>query len=402
MQKEVLKMATNNKKIKGNLSSEHSAVIEVTSRAISKNKLPLYVLAGGRCEMCNAYLMRHHLSHDIGNYAQVAHIVAFKEDASRGKDGDRPSDINNLNNLMLLCYPCHHLIDKVRPLDYPRKKLEGIKQKHEERIYRLTEIQESNKTTVVQLKALINGDAVDIPAANVYDAIYPRYAEDPKGYVIDLTNIENCDESFYQCARETIEKNIQRLYQSGMSAEKTRHISLFALAPIPLLIFLGNRLSNKIAVDAYQRHRDTEDWKWKTIGKPVEYTFKTIQTGIDLSKVALIISLSGSLNLSKLPKEIDEQFFVYEITLSNQIPTPTFLRLKDDLENFKATYQHSLRLIEASHPNLCAIHLFPAVPAPVAVHCGRELLPKIDPAFFVYDNDKKSGGFKLIFEVNNT
>jgi hypothetical protein len=40
------------------------------------------------------------------------------------------------------------------------------------------------------------------------------------------------------------------------------------------------------------------------------------------------------------------------------------------------------------------------VPAPVAVLCGRELFPKVDPVLLVYDGDKRKGGFNLIMRVN--
>ena len=45
------------------------------------------------------------------------------------------------------------------------------------------------------------------------------------------------------------------------------------------------------------------------------------------------------------------------------------------------------------------IALFPAVPAPVAVLCGRERLPKVHPALHVYDYDKNAGGFTFQLEV---
>ena len=61
-----------------------------------------------------------------------------------------------------------------------------------------------------------------------------------------------------------------------------------------------------------------------------------------------------------------------------------------------------MRTIKANHGNISAISLFPAVPAPIAVLCGRELLPKVDPELWVYDNNKRkeNKGFNLILKVN--
>jgi hypothetical protein len=74
-------------------------------------------------------------------------------------------------------------------------------------------------------------------------------------------------------------------------------------------------------------------------------------------------------------------------------PNPTYLRQRDDLTRFKDAYQVALRTIARECGHCDAIHLFPGVPSPVAVFCGREILPKVDPKLVVYDYDKRLGGF---------
>lgn len=372
------------------------------SRDISDTtRVLLCVRAGGRCEFdgCNKYLFRHHLTHAEENFSQMAHIVAFKHEGPRGRSGKRPKDINSVDNLMLLCPDCHHLIDR-RPEEFPRETLEKYKRNHEERVLRLTAIKADSKTTVVQLKSLIGTQTVAIPAPEIHRAVAPLYPEDPQGFVIDLTNIDGQDEAFYQAAMRTIKRRVERLYEPGMEVEQTRHISLFAMAPIPLLVFLGSQLSNKVTVEPYQRHRDTENWVWKTDGEPVEYKFRKRRDGTDPSSVALLLSLSGTVKLSDLPAEINKEFSVYEITLAKGTPRPSFLRMREDLARFRDVYEEAHSSIRRDHAGVADLHLFPAVPAPVAVLCGRELLPKVDPTLIVYDNDKKSGGFQQILRVN--
>jgi hypothetical protein len=91
---------------------------------------------------------------------------------------------------------------------------------------------------------------------------------------------------------------------------------------------------------------------------------------------------------------------VYEITLSGATPTPTFLCAREDVSRFKEAYQAFLREVMRDHGILQAIHMFPAVPAPLAVLCGRELFSKVDPTLLVYDYDKAKGGFSFAMEVN--
>lgn len=387
----------------GSKAERPSPVVLVTRRIRPFTRLLLFTRAGGRCQFdgCNKFLLEHPLTLREGNFAQMAHIVAFSQQGPRGisRRSPRPTDIHDVNNLMLLCPQCHKLIDD-HPQDYSVSTLQIYKQKHEQRVHHVTGLGPDLKTSILQLKARVAGQSVAIPIAQVTEAVAPRYPIDAQGHIIDLTGIDSEGRAFIETAARLIKQRIERLYEPGMDVEETRHISLFALAPIPLLIFLGRQLSNKVPVDVYQRHRDTEDWVWKNSGVPLEFNFQKIHAGTDRNRVALILSLSGRIQPESLPPKIDVGFAIYELTLSNADPTPTCLRLREDLIRFKEAYQAALRSILREHGNIEAIHLFPAVPAPVAVLCGRELLPKVDPALLVYDYDKRTGGFTLTMEVN--
>ncbi len=185
-----------------------------------------------------------------------------------------------------------------------------------------------------------------------------------------------------------------------MDIEATRHISLFALAPIPLLVLLGRCLSNKITVEFYQRHRTGDQpWKWQTSAEPVSYETRMLRKGSDDTKVALVLSLSGVIHQKALP--IDERFTIYEITLSNTTPNVEFLRQRRDLEEFRIAYRGFLAKLMSDHPNLKTLSVFPAVPAPVAVVCGHDLLPKVHPSLTIYDYDKAQGGFINTLKIND-
>src|SRR5260370_6274897 len=186
----------------------------------------------------------------------MAHIVAFREDGPRGKSELRPAYINDVGNLMLLCPQCHKLIDD-HPDQYTVPVVEKFKEAHEDRICHVTSLGPDHKTMVVQLKARIAGQAIAIPVAQATQAVAPRYPTDAKGYLIDLTSIDAEGTAFTDAACQQIKRRIERLYDPGMDVAETRHISLFALAPIPLLVFLGSQLTNKLPVDLFLPHRDT-------------------------------------------------------------------------------------------------------------------------------------------------
>jgi hypothetical protein len=301
---------------------------------------------------------------------------------------------------MLLCPQCHKLIDD-HPAEYTRRTLEEYKQRHERRINHVTGLGPDQKTSVLVLKANIGNQRVTLAFDQILEAVSPRYPCSRSGTTIDLTQVEGSGEAFVRTACDTIKQRIQRLLEPGGEASETGHISLFALAPIPLLVLLGCQLSNKVPLDLYQRHRDTETWAWKRDGKPAEYEFRLLRSGTHRGNVALVLSLSGTIQPRDLPRTIDSRYSVYELTLKDAVPKTTFLRTRLDLENFRNAYQMALGTIVRDHGLAEKIHLFPAVPAPIAVLCGRELLPKVHPALAVYDYDKAKVGFINQIEVNS-
>jgi hypothetical protein len=86
--------------------------------------------------------------------------------------------------------------------------------------------------------------------------------------------------------------------------------------------------------------------------------------------------------------------------LEGQEPTPSFLNTKADLTAFQTRYREAIATIGREHGMIEGVAVFPAVPAPAAVACGHELLPKVHPALKVYDYDKRQSGFRYALTVN--
>lgn len=357
-------------------------------------RLLLFVRAGGQCEFddCKTYLLEHHVTLTEGVFGEMAHVVAFKAEGPRGKEA-RPANIHDVSNLMVLCPCCHKLIDD-HPDQYTRATLEHFKSAHEAHIRQVTSLRPGHRTAVLTVRATIGDQVVLIPAAHVFEAVAPRYPLTRQGPVVDLTGLGPEGDAALQAGCAAIRNRIQWLTQSPDSdLAQTGHLSLFALGPMPLLMYLGSQLSNKIPLEVYQRHRDTETWTWKTDGPAVGYRTHRLREGTDKQRVAVIMSLSGQIDMERLTGAIDDRYSIYELTLEGLSPSPTFLRRREDLAEFRLAYQRLLSVLEAGHGALEEIHLFPAVPAPVAVLCGRERLPKVHPALVIYDSDRGRGGF---------
>ncbi len=358
----------------------------------------LIACSAGRCEFrgCNEDLFQHPVTATPGNFSQQAHIVAFKEDGARGKT-DRPAEINSFENIMLLCGKCHHLVDDVEPQNYPVAVLQAHKREHEQRIATLTAYGPEHRTTVIQVRSSIGGQPVDIPPTDIHTALHPRYPARLPGAMIDLTALQRENADFFNLARDQIQRQLRPALQAELATKHVQHYSVFALAPIPVLLALGRELGNKVTIDVFQRHRDNS-WRWREDGPIAEYEFRVIRAGTDPNCVALQMSLSGRISAQSLPAEIDQRFSLYEITLRGQEPGVEFLRRREDLAAFRKIYRDSLAELIAKHGHFNELHLFLAAPAPVAVACGMEVMPKAHPALVVYDNVK--GIFNRAISIN--
>lgn len=175
------------------------------------------------------------------------------------------------------------------------------------------------------------------------------------------------------------------------------HLSIFALAPIPALVHFGNQVGNIVPTQLFQKHRDTDDWKWKDGVEGVEFVYNKPSDGGSSNKIALVLSLSGTIKEDTYTS-ITGEAPVYEITIAK--PNPAFLNSEKTIHDFKKVYRQVLSEIQALHGSDAEILLFPAVPAPIAVACGQELLPKADPYLTVYDFDHERNGFIETLTVN--
>jgi len=362
-------------------------------------RMRLVASSAGRCEFrgCNRDLLQHPATGTPGNFSQAAHIVAFKRGGARGEE-PRPVDINAFENLMLLCADCHHLIDTHKN-DYSVDLLKEHKREHEERIYALTALGPEQRTTVIQLRGTIGGQPVDIPGTDIEAALRPRYPARLPGVLVDLTSIQRETPSFFDLARDQIRRELRPALRAELESKRVQHYSVLALAPIPVLVCLGRELGNKVNVDLFQRQRDpARGWRWYDDGPIVDFDLVRLRTGTTSDRVGLLLSISARLDLASLPSEVDDQFTLYELVPRGVAPSVELIRRREDLLAFRTAYRAALESICSAHSGLQSLLLFPAVPAPIAVACGQEIMPKAHPALRVFDNVK--GRFTEAITVN--
>ena len=367
-------------------------------------RLKLWVEAAGRCEFpgCNEPIWRNNLTLSDGNFGEVAHIIASSEDGPRGSEESADLRID-YSNLMLLCQRCHKEIDDA-PDRYPTELLRRWKQDHEKRIEIQTSYpEEIHKSTVVLFTVKIKDRIPRINHEAYRNAMFPKYPVD-EGILIENPNFDRYgDEADWAAYAKVIKEKIRARVEEGIDREGVKHFSVFAIGPMPLLMFLGKCIGDTIPVDLYQSHRNIKDtnqtWSWQIeeLETQTSYIVNPIKVVENSEKIAIILALSDTIADDKYANFVDDTFSIYEITIEN--PSPHFLKNRKQLEHFSYEYRKLLNRVQSVHGHRCKVFILPAVPISIAVECGRVLLPTKDPEIFACEYYDK-GGFRKVLKIN--
>jgi hypothetical protein len=182
--------------------------------------------------------------------------------------------------------------------------------------------------------------------------------------------------------------------------EAIAHLSIFALASIPLLIHLGYEIGEAIPSEIYQGHRDTQSWAWQSpSGQDPRYIIDAPEdlNACDTKAVVLNLSLSGVIQPQEIDRVMTAPYSTYTVTIPK--PHRDYLKSREQLKVFAAELRVLLRQIREVHGTDCEIHLFSAIPAAVALKLGQLLLPKVDPPIHIYDYHQLNGGFSYALTV---
>ncbi len=369
-----------------------------------KVKIRLWGKAAGHCqyEGCNECLWLDSLTKAEFNVAYIAHIIADSPDGPRG-DPERSKKLkSDISNLMLLCDKHHRLIDNIEDVQgHPVKRLEDMKRKHEERIELLTTIKEDTQSHVLLYGANIGEHHASVSWNKAAQAILPRwYPAEKTALELSLKNSSYQDnqQKYWQIEREHLQTQFARVVKPRLAKGDIEHLSVFALAPQPLLIELGRLLSDIPAAEVYQLHREPQpDWKWQKYPNRTDY--KLIKPDSNQKMAALNLSLSATIDDSRITSVLNENVSIWRLTIES--PHNDFLKSREQLARFREEFRKTLDLIKARHGQNTLLHLFPAVPVAVAMEIGRVWMPKADIPLRIYDQNRKAGGFVMAFDISN-
>lgn len=354
----------------------------------------LWARAAGRCQYrgCN-----HDLVGDLiaGNqdalFGFIAHIVADSANGPRGDPVRSPDLAKSLVNLMLMCAVHHKLIDVDALADHPEPLLLAMKAEHEARVALLAGIDEDRASHVLRFGASIGANEALVSTRAIFAAMPPDH-HPASGQTIDLEMTGHAfnddDPAFWVTQQANLQRNFATRVGGRIERQDIRHLSVFALAPQPLLIELGRLLCDIVPAVVHQRHREPSTWNWQRDYAAV--TYRTSEPEMTRTgAVALKLGVSATVTDDRIERVLGQEAAIW--SLCADAPHNDIVRCPED----QAAYRRALRTlfdaIKARHGDGVPIHIFPALPASLAVETGRVWMPKADSELRIYDQQREKG-----------
>ncbi|WP_238359595.1 SAVED domain-containing protein [Micromonospora fiedleri] len=324
--------------------------------------------------------------------AELAHNVGATEgpDSPRRKDNDGVADTEAEENLLLLCHDCHKIIDDSEHIKFfSPAKLREIKESFERRIEMVTENGGLTRTAALRVGSEIRGSlalasqrevAETLLAANYLGLVETQRSGDFTCRIHGAAG----GRGFWDAAQQAID-NTLRLVRQAIQSGDVAHISVFAIAPVPLLVYLGWHLDDKTPTRIFQKHRDQfVGWSWVNQGDPVEFEVSPTDGQGDAQDVVLVCAVTSEVNYNLLPENIAAAPRV-EIRPVDVSPDPGLISHEQSLSNFAARWRTALAKAESQFPAARRWHLVASVPITVAIEAGRAVMRDAHPQVTVYE-----------------
>ena len=389
------------KKSKDLSTAEMTDVTRSIRRSIESE---LWGRAAGRCEFdgCNKILYRSPLTQEQVNIAEKAHIYSFSEHGARGHGPFTTNKelLNRIDNLMLVCHDCHRLIDSdLEGIRYSAELLRKWKRDHEQRVELATGIDKDKRTHILVFGANTGKVPSKIVSQDVMEAVFPDWLPDSTNPTdISMSwNEEDHTALYWQAQLEELKRNFARKIEPKLSDQSIKHLSIFALAPIPLLVALGSLITDKPACRTFQLHREpTPSWKWRD--DDCDLGFKIIPPTDYTGTPVLALSLSDSIDPARIARSFQGPIAIWEITVKS--PHNDLIQSELQLCNFRQILRTCIVQIGNAHGKDAPIHILPAMPVSCAIDLGRSRMPKADGLWLIYDFNLVLDCFKPVFAID--
>jgi hypothetical protein len=394
-----MRPATSSTDSRSEVLDDATLLSDVTRHLPVKIQCLLWGRAAARCEFagCNRPLWKSSITQEQVSIAQKAHIYAFSEDGPRGHEAIPVTDLNSLENLILVCHECHQKLDK-NEVRYTPKLIQGMKAEHERRIELVTGIKTDKRSHVLLYGANIGEHNSPLNYREAASALFPeRYPASDAPIKLGMLNssFTDRDSQFWASEADNLARQVRQRVSERIATGEIEHLSVFALAPQPLLILLGSLLGDIVPADIYQRHREPSTWEWPAASPTPAFEVKPPVS--NSGPPALVLSLSATVTDDRIAPVLGQDASIWKVTVPQ--PNNDFTKSRSQLSQIRSLLRTVFDKIKAIHGQRTAVHIFPAVSVSVAVEVGRLRMPKADSPWLIYDQINTRGGFVPVLTI---
>lgn len=371
-------------------------------------KLRVWGRSAARCVLCSEWLInRNHHWHEIP-VGELAHVVAASsgQNAPRGNSPLDDSERAQEENILLLCHSCHKVIDsEAYRHTYTVEFLKERKAEHERRVFEVTNFPTLRPATVLSLHAQVRETFSRVTPEQISTGLLRAGltglgADTRNGRFDVLLDHSEKEQWSWEAARSNIDKTMVRINEA-IVGEDTQVIAVFALAPIPVLIYLGSQLDDKAEIVLFPRRRVDDDsvWTWpKSPSSPQPFAVSFEDESSDASDIVAIMNVSGTVNRSCIPSDLVD---APKVTIAPErgLPQPDFIDSVETLNEFGSAWRAALATIEERWTKAQRIHIIAAVPATAAIMIGRYRMRDAHSGFVLYQFID-SGTYKKVMEIS--
>lgn len=400
----MVKASQNLKTKQASSRSDASEEVKKVTRHIPKEiSEVLWGLAGGRCEFrgCNRPLWKSDVTQEAVKLAERAHIYAFGAGGPRSQKEYRAEGLNSLANLMLLCRHCHKTIDqRIDGGTYTASVLRLMKAEHEARIELVTGIVPSQHSQLVLYSTSIGEHQLLPSFQDAAYALFPdRLPMSDKPVLLGSHDsaVRDHDEQFWQVEASQLESHFKRRVSERLAShdERPSHLSVFAVAPQPLLIKLGVLLGDLVPAGVHQLRRDPSTWSWAAEGEALALQIQ--EPKATSGPAALVLGLSATVTDDRIHRVLGDDASIWRVSVAE--PHNNLIQTSMQLVEWRATLRKLFDRIKAVHGQSETLHLFCALPVSTAVEVGRVRMPKADMPWQIYDQNNQREGFIPALEI---
>lgn len=379
---------------------------EVTRYITREVERELWARAAGRCQFdgCNRLLFKSPVTQEQVNISEKAHIYSFSENGPRGWGPfvSNQKQLNEVENLMLVCHDCHKTIDQDEEgWRYSAELLIRWKEEHENRIAIVTGVNPTKKSLIILYGANISNQTSKLQPEAAKDALFPDWYPAAERPILLSMSWEgkDSDPAYWKTEAENLRAAFKRQIEPVIRDTENPHFSLFTLAPIPLMILFGTLLTDKVPAQTYQLHREPfQTWTWLT--GPSDFVFRVHRPASFEFQPVLTISLSDHIAPSRITAVLGEAVSIWELTI--ECPHNDFLKSKKQLSQFRETTRQLIVEIGKTHGKNIPLTIFPAMPVACAVDLGRIRMPKADGPWIIFDQHNEQQQFIRALVIGGT